>query len=121
MTESKKTGATGEEIAANYLEKKGYTILFRNWRYMQKELDLVAQYKNELIIIEVKTRMMGSLISPLEAVNLKKQRFIITAANAFIEKHDVNLDVRFDIITVVYNFNNYIVEHIENAFYPKVR
>jgi len=121
MTESKKTGATGEEIAANYLEKKGYTILFRNWRYMQKELDLVAQFKNELIIVEVKTRMVGSLVSPLEAVNLKKQRFIITAANAFIEKHDVNLEVRFDIITVVYNFNNYIVEHIENAFYPKVR
>ena len=121
MTERKKTGDKGEEIAANYLEKKGYTILFRNWQYMHKELDLVAQFNNELIIVEVKTRIAGSLISPLEAVNLKKQRFIITAANAFIEKHNVNLEVRFDIITIVYNFNNYIIEHIENAFYPKVK
>ena len=121
MTERKNTGDKGEEIAANYLEKKGYTILFRNWQYMHKELDLVAQFNNELIIVEVKTRIAGSLISPLEAVNLKKQRFIITAANAFIEKHNVNLEVRFDIITIVYNFNNYIIEHIENAFYPKVK
>jgi len=121
MTERKNTGDKGEEIAANYLEKKGYTILFRNWHYLHKELDLVVQFKNELIIVEVKTRIAGSLISPLEAVNLKKQRFIITAANAFIEKHNVNLEVRFDIITIVYNFNNYIIEHIENAFYPKVK
>jgi putative endonuclease len=121
MTNSKETGAAGEEIAANYLESKGYTILYRNWRYMKKELDLVAKFNNELIIVEVKTRMAGSLISPIEAVNLKKQRFIITAANAFIEKHDVNLEVRFDIVTVVYNFDNYTIEHIENAFYPIVR
>jgi putative endonuclease len=121
MTNSTETGVAGEEIAANYLADKGYKILYRNWRYMKKELDLIATYKNELIIVEVKTRMRGSLITPLEAVNLRKQRFIISAANAFIEKHDVNLEVRFDIVTIVYNFNNYTVEHIENAFYPIVR
>jgi putative endonuclease len=121
MTNNKETGDTGEEIAAGYLEKKGYTIICRNWRYMKRELDLVATFKDELVIVEVKTRMAGSLISPLEAVNLKKQRFIISAANAFIEKHDVNLEVRFDIVTVVYNFNNYSIEHIEDAFYPIVK
>jgi putative endonuclease len=121
MTDRKKTGATGEDIAAGYLKTKGFTILFRNWRYMKKELDIIAQDKNELVFVEVKTRKADSLISPLEAVNLKKQRFIISAANAFIEKHDVNLEVRFDIVTVVYNYGKYTVEHIENAFYPKVR
>lgn len=121
MTDTKKTGMKGEQVAADYLEKKGYRILFRNWRYMQKEIDIIAQLKNELIIVEVKTRMAGSLISPLEAVNLKKQRFIIAAANAFIEKFNLNSEVRFDIVTIVYNYNNYEIEHIENAFYPKVR
>ncbi len=121
MTEIKNTGMKGEQIAADYLEKKGYTILFRNWRYMQKELDIVAQFKNELIIVEVKTRRAGSLVSPAEAVTLKKQRFIIAAANAFIVKHNVNSDVRFDIITIVYKYNDFNIEHIENAFYPKVR
>ena len=121
MTEIKKIGTKGEELAASYLEKKGYNILCKNWRFLHKELDLVARYKNELIIVEVKTRMVGSLITPAEAVNLKKQRFIIDAANSFIEKHDVNLEVRFDIITIVYGRNDFIIEHIENAFYPRVK
>ena len=85
------------------------------------EIDIIATNGNELIIVEVKTRSSGSLIPPIEAVNLKKQRFIINATNAFIEKHNVNLDVRFDIITIIFKFNNYEIEHIENAFYPKVR
>jgi putative endonuclease len=121
MSENKKKGDGGEEIASEYLEKKGYKILFRNWRYMHKEIDIIAALKTELIIVEVKARTFGSLISPLEAVNLKKQRLIIDAANAFIEKHNVNLDVRFDVITVIYKYNTYEIEHIENAFYPKVK
>jgi putative endonuclease len=121
MNENKKKGDGGEEIASAYLEKKGYKILFRNWRYLHKEIDIIAASKNELIIVEVKARTFGSLFSPLEAVNLKKQRLIIDAANAFIEKHNVNLDVRFDIITIIYKIDKYEIEHIENAFYPKVK
>ena len=121
MSENKNKGNEGEEIASAYLEKKGYKVLFRNWRYLHLEIDIIATNGNELIIVEVKTRSSGSLISPVEAVNLKKQRFIINATNAFIEKHNVNLDVRFDIITIIFKFNNYEIEHIENAFYPKVR
>jgi len=121
MSENKETGEKGEEIAASYLEKKGYTILCRNWHYMHRELDLVARSKTELIIVEVKTRKFNSLVPALEAVNLKKQRLIIEAANAFIEKHNVNLEVRFDIITVIYNYKGVQIEHIENAFYPKVK
>jgi putative endonuclease len=120
MTNQKKIGLRGEEVAANFLEKKGYKILYRNWSFLHKEIDIIAEYNNELIIVEVKTRKADSLISPLEAVNLRKQRFIIDAANTFIQQHDVNLEVRFDIITVVYGYNLEI-EHIENAFYPKVR
>lgn len=121
MTDSKKIGLDGEELAANYLEKKGYSILFRNWSFLHKEIDIIAEFNNELIIIEVKTRTAGYLISPLEAVNLRKQRFIIQAANLFIQKHNVNLEVRFDIVTVIFTKYNFEIEHIENAFYPKVR
>ena len=121
METHKDTGNRGEELAAQFLEKKGYKILNRNWRFFHKELDLVALYDNELIIVEVKTRMFGSLIAPHEAVNKKKQRFIIDAANSYIEKHNVNLDVRFDIVTVVYKADKIEIEHIENAFYPRVK
>jgi putative endonuclease len=121
MTDAINTGSKGEEIAAKFLENKGYSILFRNWRFKHKEIDIIAKFNHEIIIVEVKTRMEGSLISPLESVNTKKQRMIIEAANAFIQKHNVNLDARFDIITIVYHYNEFKVEHIENAFYPKVR
>jgi putative endonuclease len=118
---NKQTGFKGEDIASGFLERKGYKILFRNWLYMHKEIDIVAQFKNELVIVEVKTRAANSLISPLEAVNYKKQRMIIEAANAFIEKHNVNLETRFDIVTIVYSNGKCDVEHIENAFYPRMR
>jgi putative endonuclease len=121
LNTNKQTGTHGEEIASAFLEKKGYKILFRNWQYKHKEIDIVAQTTNELVIVEVKTRALDSLISPLEAVNMKKQRLIIEAANAFIEKHNVNLETRFDIVTIVYSSGKYTIEHIENAFYPRMR
>ena len=121
MDTIKQTGSKGEDIASVHLEKKGYQILFRNWMFKHKEIDIIAKTKSELVIVEVKTRAKNSLISPLEAVSMKKQRFIIEATNAFIEKHNVNLETRFDIISIIYSNGGYEIEHIENAFYPKVR
>ena len=121
MNVNKQTGFKGEDIAANFLEKNGYKILYRNWLHKHKEIDIIAKTNNELIIVEVKTRALGSLISPLEAVNMKKQRLIIEAANAFIEKHNVNLETRFDIVTIVYSNSKCDIEHIENAFYPRMK
>jgi|WetSurMetagenome_2_1015567.scaffolds.fasta_scaffold226555_3 putative endonuclease len=121
MTKNKSTGTTGEEIAAQYLENKGYEIIARNWQYMHRELDIVAKKDNILVIVEVKTRAAHSIVTPLEAVTSRKQRLVISATSVFIEKHNINLEVRFDIISILYNHNNYQVEHIENAFYPKVK
>jgi putative endonuclease len=121
LTNNSDLGNKGETIACEHLASKGYKILFRNWRFKQKEIDIIAQFEDQLIIVEVKTRAFGGIMLPKDAVNLKKQRLIIEAANAYIQKHDVNLEVRFDIISILYNANTYKVEHIENAFYPKVR
>jgi putative endonuclease len=119
MTNSKNTGNAGEEIAAQYLTNKGFEILSRNWQYMHRELDIVAQKGKTLVIVEVKTRNVGSLITPLEAVTPRKQRLLISAANTFIEKHNIDLEVRFDIVSVVYYNESFQIEHIEDAFYPK--
>ena len=121
LTEHIKTGKKGEEIASQYLENRGYKILARNWQYMHKELDIIAFHQKELVFVEVKTRMEGSLIKPEEAVNKKKQRLLVIAANLYIQKHDLNHEVRFDIISVVYSTNSFRIEHIENAFYPILR
>jgi putative endonuclease len=119
MTKNSDTGNKGETLACEYLENKGYKVLYTNWHSRHREIDIIASHKNELIVVEVKTRIAGSLLSPESSVGYKKQRLIIEAADAFIQKHDVNLDVRFDIISVVYNGQGFEIEHIENAFYPK--
>lgn len=121
MTESKMIGNKGEEIASQYLENKGYQIIARNWQYMHRELDIVAVHQKELIFVEVKTRLEGSLLSPIEAVTLKKQKLLVHAADLFIQKHNLDFEVRFDIISIIYSQTGFQIEHIENAFYPRVK
>lgn len=111
-------GRDGELVALEYLKTKGYKILSINWKYRKAEIDIIAQYENELIIAEVKTRELGSLLDPEEAVTKKKQKNIITAANAYILENEINLNVRFDILSVTKNGSKWSVKHTEDAFYP---
>jgi putative endonuclease len=118
MPENKEIGNRGEDLAASFLARKGYKILHRQWHHVHKELDIVAVYNQVLVFVEVKTRQMGCMEAPSESVTRKKQRFIIEAANAYIEKYDINLEARFDIVSVVYSGQSFKIEHIEDAFYP---
>jgi putative endonuclease len=114
-------GKNGEEAAANYLIAKGYKILSQNWRFSKYELDIVARYNNILIIAEVKSRSGTYFQQPFQAVNKKKQRFIIEAANAYIQKYEIDTETRFDILSIVANGEDFEIEHIEDAFYPMVK
>jgi putative endonuclease len=118
MTNTLEIGAKGEEYAANYLVKKGYTLIERNWRYKQYELDIIATHNKLLIFVEVRSRAKGSLLSPADTVNRKKQQSLIQAANAYFLVSKCEFEARFDIITVVLSGERYEIEHIENAFYP---
>ena len=111
-------GKKGEAIALAYLRKKGHYIRETNWQYQKAELDIITEYKNQLIVIEVKTRTSEEFKNPKEAVSIKKQKHIIRAADAYIQKFNINLDCRFDIISVLLKGDNIEVEHIEDAFYP---
>lgn len=112
-------GKEGEEIAVNYLKKQGYQILDRNWRFgKNNEVDIVALDKGQLVFVEVKSRKKAWLVSPSAAVNRAKQKILIRAANAYIQRHDMDLDARFDIITLEFEKDTYTLEHIDRAFYP---
>lgn len=113
-------GKTGEEEAVRFLTEKGYQILHRNWHSGKKELDIVAKYNNELIVIEVKTRRNKNYGSPEDAVNEQKIRRIVASADAYIRKHAIDLPVRFDIITLTGTHPPFEIEHIEEAFYPPI-
>ena len=101
MAEHNEFGKEGETAAADFLTEKGYSILHRNWRCGKKELDIVAKYNNELIVVEVKSRKDIRFGNPEEAVNDRKIRHIIASTDAYLRKFAIDLPVRFDIITVV--------------------
>ncbi len=118
MNETQKTGGEGETEAVNYLRSIGYEILERNWRYSNQEIDIIAKDKFFLVIAEVKTRSSSAFGEPEVFVNRQKQRNLIKAANAYLEKKNLMLESRFDILSIMKNGENYKVKHIQNAFYP---
>ena len=121
LMDKKETGSTGEQIAAEYLQQKGYTIQAVNWRSGNKEIDIIAEIKNTIIIVEVKSRTAPFLVEPELAVTVGKQRLLIFAANQYLEIKKLDKEVRFDIISIVFNKSNHQITHLEDAFYPKVK
>ena len=106
--------------AAGYLKARGYRIWKTNWRWGKRELDLVATHRNELVIVEVKSRVGNAVNDPRVVVDSLKERNIILAAEAFIRLHACSYPTRFDVIEVIYSNSGMEIEHMENAFYPAV-
>ena len=122
MASHNELGALGEQIACEYLIKQGYQILERNWSNGHKEIDIIAKDGDTIVIVEVKTRRSTYLVEPEATVDVYKQRNLIWAANSYVRRYQYDLDVRFDIISIVIDRNNEKrIEHIEDAFYPSVR
>ena len=118
MAKHNELGKQGEEIAAQYLIEKGYEIVERNWRNNHKEIDIIAKDGVELVIVEVKTRQSDDFGEPDIAVTRQKQSRLIYAANAYLFRHNLDIDTRFDIISIVMKDGNPIIDHIEDAFLP---
>lgn len=118
MTTTKQIGDRGESIAKDYLENQGYFILETNYRYQKSEVDIIALKENVLAFVEVKTRKQNTLTSPESSVDNKKQKLLISAAQAYVEQNDLDIESRFDIISVTYTEKESEVEHIREAFYP---
>ena len=118
MSEAYDLGKVGEELAGNHLIGKGYQILERNWRFGHKEIDIIACKDNVLAVIEVKTRKSDDFGKPDIAVGREKQRMLIRAADAYVRYKGLDVDVRFDIISIIVNERGQHIEHIEDAFTP---
>lgn len=117
MAEHNTFGMLGEQKAVAHLEGKGYKICHRNYRYLSAEIDIVAQKDDVLAIVEVKSRNTGFLEDISTVITTKKIKLLTMAANQYIEKNDLDVEVRFDVITVVKSGQKFEIEHIEDAFY----
>ncbi|WP_223608365.1 YraN family protein [Chryseobacterium sp. OSA05B] len=110
-------GKIAEDLAAEYLQKKGYKVLTRNFRFQKAEIDIIAEKEDLIIIIEVKARSTDAFMLPQEAVTKTKIKSIVTAANHYLEEFNRNNEVRFDIISVLPDEQKKLtIEHITDAF-----
>ena len=106
-------GARGEDQVAAWYRSRGYSILDRNWRCREGEIDLVASRGATLVICEVKTRSSLAFGSPAEAVGWSKQRRLRRLAARYLRESSRRArHVRFDVASVLAGE----VEVIEAAF-----
>jgi putative endonuclease len=103
------------------LQQHGYKVIIKNWRFKHKELDIIAQKDGKIIFIEVKTRTNPYFEAPSEAVTIKKQRLLIEAANHYLIQHQIDMEARFDVVSVIIQNGKEEVEIMEDAFYPLLR
>jgi len=110
-------GKEGEKLAIEFLRKKGYAIRYQNYRYLKAEIDVIAQKAETLAIVEVKSRS-SEFIQPIaETVTQKKIKLLVMATDHYVNELNLDVDVRFDIITILKQKNGFKIEHLENAFY----
>ena len=118
MAEHNLTGKNGEELALHFLQNEDYKILATNWNYKKSEIDIIAQKDTFLIIAEVKTRNSNYFGEPESWVTKIKQQNLIKGAEAYILKNNIDLEVRFDIISIILSGKEHKIHHIKDAFYP---
>jgi putative endonuclease len=100
MATHNETGTSGEQLAAEYFTQKGYTILHKNWRYKNWEIDLVALKNNLLHFIEVKTRHPSKFGYPEDAVTKTKLRYLINAAEEYQLLYPQYKYIQFDVLSI---------------------
>ena len=117
MADHNDFGKMAEDLAVDFLVKAKYRILSRNFRYLKAEVDIIAEFENQIIIVEVKARHTDAFLEPQEAVNKKKIKLLISAANYYIEENNIDKEVRFDIISILPNKQKALeITHITDAF-----
>lgn len=102
MAAHNELGRWGEDLAADYLTSQGFVIVERNWRWLHKEIDIIAinTQTRTMSFVEVKTRKNSDFLKPELAVNKKKMLDLCAAANAYVKMRRVNCPLQFDIIAI---------------------
>ena len=117
MAEHNDFGKLAEDMAAEFLVRKNYRILARNFRYQKAEIDIVAEFNGIIVVTEVKARSYNTLIEPQEAVTKNKIKSIVMCSDFFMNERKIDKEVRFDIITVLPDEQGVLqLNHIEDAF-----
>ena len=116
MADHNELGKEGEDLAVAHLLKTGYKIVARNFRYQKAEVDIIARKNDVLAVIEVKTRSTPDFGDPQNFVKQKQINSLVKAIDHFVNEHNLEVDVRFDIVAIIKNKAGLKIEHLEDAF-----
>lgn len=116
MAAHNELGKKGENLAIDFLIKKDYKILEKNYRYLKAEVDIIAKKNNVLVVVEVKTRSSDYFGNPQDFITPKKIKLLLSAIDYYVVQRDLNVEVRFDIIAILFQKNETKIEHLEDAF-----
>ena len=116
-----KTGKNGEDMVATFLRKQGLSVIKRNYQCRFGEIDIIAQTKQYIIFVEVKTRKKDSIVKGIDAVDIRKQQRIMLTAEDYISKTLCEKQPRFDVAEVITEETaekgiKYSLNYIKNAF-----
>lgn len=118
-TQKRKLGDLGENIAEQYLKKRGYIILERNYNKKWGEIDIIAKFKKDIVFVEVKSQKKGSNFLPSQNINFHKQQRLIRAAQTWLAENKISEDIgwQIDALIVELDFENKNakVEHLRNC------
>lgn len=110
-------GQRGEALAADFLTRRGYQVLARNWRCKRGEIDLIVEQQTMLIFVEVRSRSMTTTERAFESIGPRKRTRLVAAAQFYLSAtHQDHRPWRIDIIAVAFPHGREpIVEHVEDA------
>jgi putative endonuclease len=114
----KALGFKGEDLAVQYLKKKGFKVIERNYHCPWGEIDLIAREKETLVFVEIKARSSAEYGLPHDAVDRFKQKKIIQAARIYLAEHHLNEEIpaRFDVVAIHLTPSGPAIELIKDAF-----
>jgi putative endonuclease len=112
--ERKNTGEVGEKLAADYLKKHGFKIIAQNYKTKIGEIDILAQQKNDIVVIEVKTKSTNQFGEGFEMVNFFKRQKLLQLAKLIQIKYP-DKTIRIDVVSVNTSQNPPEIKHFENA------
>jgi len=112
-----KIGRIGEEMAILFLKEQGYEIIEKNWRFKNFEIDIVVKNSSTLIFVEVKSRT-NSMLSTVDIITNAQKKRIIKAAHHYIQKNEIDLNIRFDLIFINNSSKTPKLKHFKEFFTP---
>lgn len=117
MKNTRKKGSIAERIVEKFLIKKGYRIIERNFYFEKGEIDLIADDNGVIVFVEVKSRTSSEYGEPENSITLSKRKQLRKVAEGYFYVNDLqDVQARFDVVSIKWEYGKPIINHIVNAF-----